>query len=154
MPSRLSASYVGEDNERKVPVMIHREILGSMERFIGILTEEFAGFFPTWLAPVQVVIMNITDSQSEYVNELTQKLSNAGIRVKADLRNEKIGFKIREHTLRRVPYMLVCGDKEVESGKVAVRTRRGKDLGSMDVNEVIEKLQQEIRSRSLKQLEE
>ncbi|WP_368303765.1 His/Gly/Thr/Pro-type tRNA ligase C-terminal domain-containing protein, partial [Escherichia coli] len=125
-----------------------------MERFIGILTEEFAGFFPTWLAPVQVVIMNITDSQSDYVNELTQKLSNAGIRVKADLRNEKIGFKIREHTLRRVPYMLVCGDKEVESGKVAVRTRRGKDLGSMDVNEVIEKLQQEIRSRSLKQLEE
>ncbi len=139
---------------RKVPVMIHRAILGSMERFIGILTEEFAGFFPTWLAPVQVVIMNITDSQSDYVNELTQKLSNAGIRVKADLRNEKIGFKIREHTLRRVPYMLVCGDKEVESGKVAVRTRRGKDLGSMDVNEVIEKLQQEIRSRSLKQLEE
>ncbi|TNR78590.1 His/Gly/Thr/Pro-type tRNA ligase C-terminal domain-containing protein, partial [Escherichia coli] len=139
---------------RTVPVMIHRAILGSMERFIGILTEEFAGFFPTWLAPVQVVIMNITDSQSEYVNELTQKLSNAGIRVKADLRNEKIGFKIREHTLRRVPYMLVCGDKEVESGKVAVRTRRGKDLGSMDVNEVIEKLQQEIRSRSLKQLEE
>lgn len=108
--------------------MIHRAILGSMERFIGILTEEFAGFFPTWLAPVQVVIMNITDSQSDYVNELTQKLSNAGIRVKADLRNEKIGFKIREHTLRRVPYMLVCGDKEVESGKVAVRTRRGKDL--------------------------
>ena len=98
--------------------------------------------------------MNITDSQSDYVNELTQKLSNAGIRVKADLRNEKIGFKIREHTLRRVPYMLVSGDKEVESGKVAVRTRRGKDLGSMDVNEVIEKLQQEIRSRSLKQLEE
>ena len=125
-----------------------------MKRSIGILTEEFAGFFPTWLAPVQVVIMNITDSQSDYVNELTQKLSNAGIRVKADLRNEKIGFKIREHTLRRVPYMLVCGDKEVESGKVAVRTRRGKDLGSMDVNEVIEKLQQEIRSRSLKQLEE
>ncbi len=125
-----------------------------MERFIGILTEEFAGFFPTRLAPVQVVIMNITDSQSDYVNELTQKLSNAGIRVKADLRNEKIGFKIREHTLRRVPYMLVCGDKEVESGKVAVRTRRGKDTGSMDVNEVIEKLQQEIRSRSLKQLEE
>ncbi|EDH6073404.1 threonine--tRNA ligase, partial [Salmonella enterica subsp. enterica serovar Typhi] len=150
----LSASYVGEDNERKVPVMIHRAILGSMERFIGILTEEFAGFFPTWLAPVQVVVMNITDSQSEYVNELTQKLQNAGIRVKADLRNEKIGFKIREHTLRRVPYMLVCGDKEVEAGKVAVRTRRGKDLGSLDVNDVIEKLQQEIRSRSLQQLEE
>ncbi len=134
--------------------MIHRAILGSMERFIGILTEEFAGFFPTWLAPVQVVVMNITDSQSEYVNELTQKLQNAGIRVKADLRNEKIGFKIREHTLRRVPYMLVCGDKEVEAGKVAVRTRRGKETGSLDVNDVIEKLQQEIRSRSLQQLEE
>ena len=154
LPQRLSASYVGEDNERQVPVMIHRAILGSLERFIGILTEEFAGFFPTWLAPVQVVVMNITDSQSEYVKELTQKLQNAGIRVKADLRNEKIGFKIREHTLRRVPYMLVCGDKEVEAGKVAVRTRRGKDLGSLDVNEVIEKLQQEIRSRSLQQLEE
>jgi hypothetical protein len=97
--------------------------------------------------------MNITDSQADYVKELTQKLQNAGIRVKADLRNEKIGFKIREHTLRRVPYMLVCGDKEVESGKVAVRTRRGKDLGSLDVNEVIEKLRLEIRSRSLQQLE-
>lgn len=154
LPNRLSASYVGENNERQVPVMIHRAILGSMERFIGILTEEFAGFFPTWLAPVQVVIMNITDSQSDYVSELTQKLQEAGIRVKADLRNEKIGFKIREHTLRRVPYMLVCGDKEVEAGKVAVRTRRGKDLGSLDVSEVISKLQQEIRSRSLHQLEE
>jgi threonyl-tRNA synthetase len=98
--------------------------------------------------------MNITDGQSEYVAELTRKLQNAGIRAKADLRNEKIGFKIREHTLRRVPYMLVCGDKEVESGKVAVRTRRGKDLGSMDVNEVIAKLQDEIRSRNLHQLEE
>ncbi len=107
--------------------MIHRAILGSLERFIGILTEEFAGF---WLAPVQVVVMNITDSQADYVKELTQKLQNAGIRVKADLRNEKIGFKIREHTLRRVPYMLVCGDKEVEAGKVAVRTRRGKDTGA------------------------
>jgi threonyl-tRNA synthetase len=125
-----------------------------VERFIGILTEEYAGFFPTWLAPVQVVVMNITDGQSEYVAELTQKLQNAGIRVKADLRNEKIGFKIREHTLRRVPYMLVCGDKEVEAGKVAVRTRRGKDLGSMDVNEAIAKLQDEIRSRNLHQLEE
>lgn len=154
LPQRLSASYVGENNERQVPVMIHRAILGSMERFIGILTEEFTGFFPTRLAPLQVVVMNITDSQSEYVNELTRKLQNAGIRAKADLRNEKIGFKIREHTLRRVPYMLVCGDKEVEAGKVAVRTRRGKDLGSMGVEEVIEKLLQEIRSRSLQQLEE
>lgn len=154
LPGRLSASYVGESNERQVPVMIHRAILGSMERFIGILTEEYAGFFPTWLAPLQVVVMNITDGQSEYVAELTRKLQNAGIRAKADLRNEKIGFKIREHTLRRVPYMLVCGDKEVEAGKVAVRTRRGKDLGSIDVNEAIAKLQDEIRSRNLHQLEE
>ncbi|MBW7984076.1 threonine--tRNA ligase [Enterobacillus tribolii] len=154
LPGRLSASYVAENNEHMTPVMIHRAILGSMERFIGILTEEFAGFFPTWLAPVQVVIMNITDAQADYVDELTRKLQAAGIRAKSDLRNEKIGFKIREHTLRRVPYMLVCGDKEVESGKVAVRTRRGKDLGTMDVSDVIEKLLHEIRSRSLHQLEE
>jgi len=145
---------VGENNDRQTPVMIHRAILGSMERFIGILTEEFAGFFPTWLAPLQVVVMNITDGQAEYVESLTRKLQNAGIRVKADLRNEKIGFKIREHTLRRVPYMLVCGDKEVEAGKVAVRTRRGKDLGSMDVDVFVAKLQQEVRSRNLQQLEE
>jgi threonyl-tRNA synthetase len=154
LPGRLNASYIGENNERLVPVMIHRAILGSMERFIGILTEEYAGFYPTWLAPTQVVVMNITDNQSEYVAKVTEKLSAAGIRVKADLRNEKIGFKIREHTLRRVPYMLVCGDKEVEAGKVAVRTRRGKDLGSIDVTEIIEKLQLEIRSRNLHQLEE
>ncbi|OTA20723.1 proline--tRNA ligase [Xenorhabdus beddingii] len=154
LPARLSASYVGENNERKVPVMIHRAVLGSLERFIGILTEEYAGFFPTWLAPQQVVVMNITDGQADYVQELVKKLQDAGIRAKADLRNEKIGFKIREHTLRRVPYMLVCGDKEVESGKVSVRTRRGKDLGSIDVNEFTEKLLTEIRSRNLHQLEE
>lgn len=154
LPGRLNASYVGENNERVVPVMIHRAILGSMERFIGILTEEYAGFYPTWLAPTQVVMMNITDNQSEYVSKLTEKLSAAGIRVKADLRNEKIGFKIREHALLRVPYMLVCGDKEMKAGKVAVRTRHGKNLGSIDVNEIIAKLQHEIRSRNLHQLEE
>lgn len=154
MPGRLGASYVAENNERKVPVMLHRAVLGSLERFIGILTEEYAGFFPTWLAPQQVVVMNITDGQADYVQKLVKELQDAGIRAKADLRNEKIGFKIREHTLRRVPYMLVCGDKEVESGKVAVRTRRGKDLGSIDVNDFKEKLLQEIRSRSLHQLEE
>ncbi|KYP97465.1 threonine--tRNA ligase [Sodalis-like endosymbiont of Proechinophthirus fluctus] len=154
LPGRLNASYVGENNERIVPVMIHRAILGSMERFIGILTEEYGGFYPTWLAPTQVVMMNITDNQSEYVEKMTKKLSAAGIRVKADLRNEKIGFRIREHTLRRVPYMLICGDKEMEEGKVAVRTRRGKGLGSIDVNEIIAKLQHEIRSRNLHQLEE
>ncbi|MFB6434696.1 MAG: threonine--tRNA ligase [Candidatus Malihini olakiniferum] len=154
LPVRLNAYYIGEKNDRQVPVMIHRAILGSMERFIGILIEEFAGCFPTWLAPLQAVVMNITDKQSDYVIELTRKLQEAGIRVKADLRNEKIGFKIHYHTLRRVPYMLVCGNKEMEAGKVAVRTRRGKDLGSIDVNEVIKPLQQEIRSRSLHQLEE
>ncbi|CDH25885.1 threonine--tRNA ligase [Xenorhabdus bovienii] len=154
LPARLNASYVGENNERKVPVMIHRAVLGSLERFIGILTEEYAGFFPTWLAPQQVVVMNITDGQADYVQELVKKLQDAGIRAKADLRNEKIGFKIREHTLRRVPYMLVCGDKEVESGKTSVRTRRGKDLGSINVSEFTEKLLTEIRSRNLHQLEE
>ncbi|EKT57351.1 threonine--tRNA ligase [Providencia sneebia] len=154
LPGRLNASYVGENNERIVPVMIHRAVLGSLERFIGILTEEYAGFFPTWLAPQQVVVMNITDTQADYVQELVSKLQSVGIRAKADLRNEKIGFKIREHTLRRVPYMLVCGDKEVESGKVAVRTRRGKDLGSLDVNEFTSKLLEEIRSRQLNQMEE
>ncbi|MGL4433667.1 MAG: threonine--tRNA ligase [Plesiomonas shigelloides] len=154
LPGRLGASYVGENNERHVPVMIHRAILGSLERFIGILTEEYAGYFPSWLAPVQAVVMNITDNQAEYVRELTEKLHSAGLRVKSDLRNEKIGFKIREHTLRRVPYMLVCGDKEVEGGKVAVRTRRGKDLGSMNVDEFIAHLKQEVRSRNLNLLEE
>lgn len=154
LPGRLGAFYIDEDNDRVVPVMIHRAILGSMERFIGILTEEYAGFYPTWIAPVQVVLMNITDSQFDYVQQVTKKLKDAGIRAKVDLRNEKIGFKIREHTLRRVPYMLVCGDKEVEASNVAVRTRRGKDLGSQDVNEVVDKLLKEIRSRSLYQLEE
>ncbi|MBP6121811.1 MULTISPECIES: threonine--tRNA ligase [Providencia] len=154
LPGRLTASYVGENNERITPVMIHRAVLGSLERFIGILTEEYAGFFPTWLAPQQVVVMNITDNQADYVQELVSKLQSVGIRAKADLRNEKIGFKIREHTLRRVPYMLVCGDKEVESGKVSVRTRRGKDLGSLDVNEFTTKLLEEIRGRQLNQMEE
>ncbi|HBO23757.1 MULTISPECIES: threonine--tRNA ligase [unclassified Providencia] len=154
LPGRLTASYVGENNERITPVMIHRAVLGSLERFIGILTEEYAGFFPTWLAPQQVVVMNITDNQADYVQELVSKLQSVGIRAKADLRNEKIGFKIREHTLRRVPYMLVCGDKEVESGKVSVRTRRGVDVGSLDVNEFTTKLLEEIRSRQLNQMEE
>ena len=120
LPGRLNASYVAEDNDRRTPVMIHRAILGSIERFIGIITEEYAGFFPAWLAPVQAIVMNITDSQADYVQKVVKQLSDAGLRVKADLRNEKVGFKIREHTLRRVPYMLVCGDKEIAEGKVAV----------------------------------
>ncbi|TYA99638.1 threonine--tRNA ligase [Aggregatibacter actinomycetemcomitans] len=154
LPERLNASYVGEDNERKVPVMIHRAILGSIERFIGIITEEYAGFFPAWLAPTQVVVMNITDSQSEYVQKVAKQLSDTGLRVKTDLRNEKVGFKIREHTLRRVPYMLVCGDKEIEAGKVAVRTRKGQDLGTFTVEEFLDILKKQVRNRELKLLGE
>ena len=114
---RLGATYVGEDNERHIPVMIHRAILGSLERFIGILIEEYAGHFPSWLAPQQAVVMNITDNQADYVQDVAKKLQKAGFRANADLRNEKIGFKIREHTLKRVPYMLVCGDQEMEAGE-------------------------------------
>ena len=154
LPGRLNASYVAEDNDRRTPVMIHRAILGSIERFIGIITEEYAGFFPAWLAPTQAVVMNITDSQSEYVQDVAKKLSDAGLRVKTDLRNEKVGFKIREHTLRRVPYMLVCGDKEIEAGKVAVRTRKGQDLGTFTVEEFLEILKTQVRNRDLKLLGE
>ena len=154
LPGRLDASYVAEDNSRRTPVMIHRAILGSIERFIGIITEEYAGFFPAWLAPVQAVVMNITDSQAEYVQKVVKQLSDAGIRVKADLRNEKVGFKVREHTLRRVPYMLVCGDKEIAEGKVSVRTRKGADLGTYKVEEFVEILKSQIRERALKLLGE
>ncbi|ART79289.1 threonine--tRNA ligase [Oceanisphaera avium] len=154
LPGRLNASYVGEDNERHVPVMIHRAILGSIERFIGILIEEYAGLFPTWLAPTQVVVLNITDNQADYALNLSKSLNNLGIRAKADLRNEKIGFKIREHTLKRVPFMLVCGDKEVEAGKVAVRTRKGLDLGVFDVGELSLLIQQEVQTRGKKTVED
>ena len=154
LPGRLNASYVAEDNDRRTPVMIHRAILGSIERFIGIITEEYAGFFPAWLAPVQAIVMNITDSQADYVQKVVKQLSDAGLRVKADLRNEKVGFKIREHTLRRVPYMLVCGDKEIAEGKIAVRTRKGTDLGSFSVEEFVEILKKQVRARELKLLGE
>ncbi|PSJ47888.1 threonine--tRNA ligase [Zobellella endophytica] len=154
LPGRLGASYVGEDNERHVPVMIHRAILGSIERFIGILIEEYAGLFPAWLAPTQVVVLNITDNQADYALKLANSLNNVGIRAKADLRNEKIGFKIREHTLKRVPFMLVCGDKEVEAGQVAVRTRKGQDLGTFDVEELTRLIQQEILTRGKKTVED
>ena len=149
LPGRLNASYVAEDNDRRTPVMIHRAILGSIERFIGIITEEYAGFFPAWLAPVQAIVMNITDSQADYVQKVVKQLSDAGLRVKADLRNEKVGFKIREHTLRRVPYMLVCGDKEIAEGKVAVRTRKGADLGTFTIEEFAEILKSKVRQREL-----
>ena len=154
LPGRLNASYVAEDNDRRTPVMIHRAILGSIERFIGIITEEYAGFFPAWLAPVQAIVMNITDSQADYVQKVVKQLSDAGLRVKADLRNEKVGFKIREHTLRRVPYMLVCGDKEIAEGKVAVRTRKGADLGTFTIEEFAEILKSQVRHRELKLLGE
>ena len=154
LPGRLGATYVGEDNERHVPVMIHRAILGSLERFIGILTEEYAGLFPTWLAPTQAVVMNITDNQADYAVKVAKALNDAGLRAKADLRNEKIGFKIREHTLKRVPFMLVCGDKEVEAGKIAVRTRKGADLGTYPVEELVALLTQEVQTRGQKKVEE
>ena len=154
LPGRLNASYVAEDNDRRTPVMIHRAILGSIERFIGIITEEYAGFFPAWLAPVQAIVMNITDSQADYVQKVVKQLSDAGLRVKADLRNEKVGFKIREHTLRHVPYMLVCGDKEIAEGKVAVRTRKGADLGTFTIEEFAEILKSQVRQRELKLLGE
>ncbi|WP_300581495.1 threonine--tRNA ligase [uncultured Pseudoalteromonas sp.] len=147
LPGRLGATYVAENNERRTPVMIHRAILGSIERFIGILTEEYAGLFPTWLAPKQVVIMNITDKQADYVQEIVQKLNKLGIRAAADLRNEKIGFKIREHTLKRIPYLLVVGDKEVEQQEVAVRTRTGEDLGKFNVDDFVAKVSEEIKNR-------
>ncbi len=149
MPARLNSSYVAEDGERKVPVMIHRAILGSLERFIGILTEEYAGAFPLWLAPTQLVVSNITDNQSDYVADVVKALRTAGLRVKGDVRNEKIGFKIREHTLKKVPYLIVVGDKEKENGQVAVRTRKGVDLGTMSVDDLIEHLDNEVKSKKL-----
>lgn len=147
LPGRLGASYVAESGEKQVPVMIHRAILGSLERFIGILIEEYAGFFPAWLAPTQVVVMNITDNQAEYVQDLVKTFKSHGIRAISDLRNEKIGFKIREHTLKRIPYLIVVGDKEVEAGDIAVRTRKAEDLGKMSVATFIEKLTTEIKNR-------
>ncbi len=154
LPQRLDATYVGEDNDKHNPIMIHRAILGSMERFIGILTEEYAGSFPTWLAPVQAVVMGITDAQADYVTRVGGLLDEAGIRVRTDLRNEKVGFKIREHTLMKIPYMLVCGPKEVESGTVAVRTRKGADLGRYEISGLISLIKKDIISRGLEKAEE
>jgi threonyl-tRNA synthetase len=143
MPGRLGAEYVGEDSQRHVPVMLHRAIVGSMERFIGILIEHHAGAFPAWLAPVQAVVMNITDGQADFVNEVAQTLVAQGFRVEADLRNEKIGYKIREHTLEKVPYLLVVGDREKETGAVSVRARSGEDLGSMSIADFAKRLESE-----------
>ena len=147
LPGRLGAHYIGEDNQEHVPVMIHRAMLGSLERFIGILTEEYAGSFPTWLAPVQAVVMNITDDQADYARKVCDELDEAGLRVRSDLRNDKIGFKIREHTLMHVPYMAVCGAKEAAQGVVAVRTRKGADLGQMSVADLIKLIKADIIQR-------
>lgn len=143
-PGRLGAHYVAEDSSRKEPVMLHRAVLGSFERFIGVLIEQYAGAMPTWLAPVQAVVMNITDKQAEYCDKVKDSLKNKGFRVDVDLRNEKIGFKIREHTLQKTPYLLVVGDKEVESGTVAVRQRGGEDLGTMTIDEFCDHLSQDV----------
>ncbi|MCF7980445.1 MAG: threonine--tRNA ligase [Pseudomonadales bacterium] len=147
MPGRLDAQYVAEDGSRQIPVMLHRAILGSFERFIGILIENYAGSMPVWLAPQQAVIMNITDKQSEYCEKIEKTLRNKGFRVISDLRNEKIGFKIREHTIQRVPYLLVVGNQELESGTLAVRSRSGEDLGIMDLDAFCERLTTDIERR-------
>jgi threonyl-tRNA synthetase len=147
MPGRLGAQYVDNNGDRQTPVMIHRAILGSLERFIGILLEEHAGHMPTWLAPTQAVLLNITDNQAEYIKKIEETLLKEGIRVNSDLRNEKIGFKIREHTLQKVPYLLVAGDKEVEAEMVAVRTRSGEDLGTMSIDAFIKLLKDDVSSR-------
>lgn len=144
MPERLDAEFVNENNERETPIMLHRAILGSFERFLGMLIEHYAGWMPVWLAPQQVVVMNITDKQSEACQNVVAELQNAGLRAISDLRNEKIGFKIRERTLERIPYMLVLGDKEVESGQVNVRTREGENLGVMSVADFIELVQKAV----------
>jgi threonyl-tRNA synthetase len=147
LPERLDAEYVGEDGQRHRPVMLHRAVLGSLERFIGILIEEYAGVFPPWLAPVQIAVINITDRQAAYAESVAESLKKQGFRVTLDLRNEKIGLKIREHTLERVPYLLVCGDREVEALEVAVRSREGKDLGTMAVSAFVALLSREIALR-------
>ena len=143
LPARLDATFVAEDNSRQVPVMLHRAILGSMERFIGILIEHYAGAMPVWLAPVQVVVMNISDAQAAYVRTVAETLSREGVRVETDLRNEKITYKIREHSMRRLPYQLILGDKEVAAGLVAVRTRKGEDLGQMPLEAFMERVRAE-----------
>jgi threonyl-tRNA synthetase len=148
IPQRLGAQYVAEDSSRKTPVMVHRAILGSLERFVGILIEHHAGCFPVWLAPVQAVVLNITERQEEYAKKVAKKLQELGFRVKTDLRNEKIGFKIREHTLQKLPFQLILGDRESETNSLSVRTRSGEDLGSMTLDAFVELITQKISERA------
>lgn len=147
LPVRLGAEYVDEDNTRKHPVMLHRAIVGSMERFLGILIENFAGAMPVWLSPVQVMVLNISDNQADYVRQVVENLKKNGIRCDFDLRNEKITYKIREHSLQKLPYLVVVGDKEMQNGHVAVRTRKGEDLGAMSVDAFVARVQQDIQNR-------
>ena len=149
MPERLDAEYVGEDGARHRPVMLHRAIVGSLERFIGILIEESAGALPTWLAPVQLAVLNITDAQAEYAQKVTKTLQNQGLRVDLDLRNEKITYKIREHSMQKLPFLLVVGDKEMAAGAVAVRARGGKDLGAMPLEAFSALIARDIADKSL-----
>jgi threonyl-tRNA synthetase len=144
MPGRLGAEYVARDGSKQVPVMLHRAILGSIERFIGILIEEYAGALPVWLAPVQAVILNITDQQADYAQQVEAHLQKQGFRATADLRNEKIGLKIREHTLQKVPYLLIVGGREVENQQIAVRLQDGQDKGTMSLDAFIEQLRADV----------
>jgi threonyl-tRNA synthetase len=143
LPGRLGAEYVAEDNTRRTPVMLHRAILGSLERFIGILIEHYAGAMPVWLAPVQAVVCSITEKQADFALEVENSLKAAGVRAASDLRNEKISYKIREHSLQKLPYQLIVGDKEVAARQIAVRTRKGEDLGRMALAEFVSRLQRE-----------
>jgi len=147
MPGRLGANYIDEDSARQTPVMLHRAILGSLERFIGILIENYGGAFPAWLAPVQAVVLNISEKQADYCRKVAESLGKQGFRMDSDLRNEKIGFKIRQHTMGKVPYLLVVGDREVENGTIAVRTRSGEDLGSMPVEDFAKHLAEDVGQR-------
>lgn len=148
LPERLGAEYIAEDNSRKNPVMLHRAIVGSMERFIGILIEHYAGFMPLWLAPTQVIVLNIADAHGSYAKEVTNALKQNNIRCNSDLRNEKITYKIREHSIQRVPYIIVVGDREKETKQVAVRNQKGEDLGSMALDELVKNLKKEISDKS------
>jgi len=147
MPHRLGAEYIAEDNSRRHPVMLHRAIVGSMERFLGILIENHAGAFPPWLAPVQAVVLSITEAHASYAKDVAQELKKQGFRVQSDLRNEKIAYKIREHSLQKVPYLLVVGEKERQAGQVAVRARGGVDLGAMPVDAFGRRLAEDIAHR-------
>lgn len=147
LPERLGAEYISEDNSRKNPVMLHRAIVGSMERFIGILIEHYAGFMPLWLSPVQAIVLNIADAHSDYAKQVTESLRQNNIRCNSDLRNEKITYKIREHSMQKLPYLLVAGDREMQAGHLAVRNRKGDDLGSMSVDALIEQLKTEIKTK-------